>query len=83
MNEQKSKTQINMTTMKNYRVMSCKVYQIGYRSSRMDWLMNVFQNIETLPVLLENYLWSREQKWYRVNTTFLLTTRKTGIAISV
>ena len=31
----------------------------------MDWLMKVFQNIETLPVLLINYLWSREQKWYR------------------
>ena len=30
-----------------------------------------------------NYLWSREQKWYRVNTTFSLSSRKTEIAISV
>ena len=34
-NPVKSKTQIKMTT-KNYRVMSCKVCQIGYRSSSMD-----------------------------------------------
>ena len=32
--------------------------------------MNVFLNTETLPVLLMNYRQSREQKWYRVNTTF-------------
>ena len=38
-------------------------------------------NIEILPVLLMNYLWSREQKWYRVNTVFLFTSRKTGIAV--
>ena len=50
--------------------------QNGYRSSSMDWLMKVFQKIEMLPVLLKNYLWSREQKWYRVNITFLLTSRK-------
>ena len=43
-----------------------------------DWLqefkhglwMKVFQNIETLPVLLMNYLWSREQKWCRVSIGF-------------
>ena len=49
----------------------------------MDWLMKVFHNIDTLPVLLMNYFWSREQKWYRVNTTFLLVSQKTTIAISV
>ena len=49
----------------------------------MYWLMNVFQNIETLPVLLLNYFWSREQKWYRVNTIFLFISRKSGIATSV
>ena len=71
-------------TTKNYRVMSCKACQIGYRSSSMDWLMKVFQNTEIFPVLLMNYFWSREQKWYRVNTAFfLLTFRKTGIPISV
>ena len=53
------------------------------QSSSMDLLVHVFQNIEMLPVLLVNYLWSREQKWYRGNTTSLLISRKTGIAISV
>ena len=56
-----------------------------------DWLqefkhglvMKVFQHTEILPVLLMNYLFCREQKWYRINTTFLLTSRKTRIAISV
>ena len=67
--QQKTKTQIKMTT-KNSRVMSCKVCQIGYRSSSMDWLMKVFQNIDTLPVLLMNHLWSREQKWYPVTQHF-------------
>ena len=56
-------------TTRNYRVVSCKVCRIGHRSSSMNWLMKVLQNIEMLPVLLMNYLWSREQKWYRVNTT--------------
>ena len=71
------------TMTKNYREMSCKVCQMGNWSSSMDRLMKVFQNINTLPVLLMNYLWSREQKWYRVNRTFSLISRKTGIAISV
>ena len=53
---------MEMTT-KNCMMMSCKVCQIGHRSSSMDWLMKVFQNIETLPILPMNYLWSREQKW--------------------
>ena len=35
-----------------------------------------------LPVLLMNYLQSREQKWHRVSTAFLLTSRRTEIAIS-
>ena len=32
-------------------------------------------NIETLPVLLMNYQWSRKQKWYRarVSMVFILT----------
>ena len=82
MNQQISKIQIKMTT-RNYRVVSCKVCRIGYRSSSMDWLMKVFQNTEMLPVLLMTYLWSHEQKWHRVNTTSLLISRKTRIAISV
>ena len=34
--------------------------------------MSGFQNTETLPVLLRSHLQSREQKWYRVSTAFLL-----------
>ena len=52
--------------------MSCEVCQIGNRASSMDWLMKVFQNIDTLPVLLMNYLWGRKQKWYRVSTALRL-----------
>ena len=44
--------------------------------------MKVFHNTETLPLLLMNYLQSREQKWYRVSTAFLLTSRRTEIEIS-
>ena len=60
----------NYDDTKNYRVMSCKVCLIGFRSSSMVWQTKVFQNIETLLVLLMNYIWSREQKWYRLSTTF-------------
>ena len=35
--------------------------------------MKVFQNIETLPVLIMNYFWSREQKWYRVRVRIVST----------
>ena len=38
------------------------ICQNGYKSSRTIWLINVFQNTETLPVLVMNYLQSREQK---------------------
>ena len=53
--------------------------QIGYRSSGMDWQVKVSLNTETLPAPLMN-LRSRAQKWYRVSTVFLLTSRKTEIA---
>ena len=36
MNQQKFKTKIEMMTTKSYRVTSCKVCQIGYRSSSMS-----------------------------------------------
>ena len=38
---------------------------------------------ETYPGLLLNYFQSREQKWFRVSTVFLLTSRRTEIATSV
>ena len=47
----------------------------------MDRLMKAFQNTETLPVLVMNYFWSREQKWYRVGKEFVLTSRWTESSI--
>ena len=46
--------------------------------------MKVFQNIETLPVLIMNYFWGREQKWYRVRVRIVSppTFGKTRTAIS-
>ena len=41
--------------------------------------MIVSQNTETLPVLLKNYVQSREQKWYRASIVSLLTSRKTKL----
>ena len=40
-------------------------------------------NIETLPVLLMKYQWSREQKWNGalVSTAFIFTSRNTQIVI--
>ena len=35
-------------------------------------------DVETLPALLMNYQWSREQKWYRMVS--VVTSRKTEIA---
>ena len=63
------------------------ICRIGYRSSERIWLMKVFllshgetlrMDIETLPVLLMNYQWSREQKWNRapVSEAFILTSQK-------
>ena len=45
-------------------------------SRRISWI-RMFNHISTLPALLMNYQWSREQKWYgvRVSTAFLLTSR--------
>ena len=81
MNQQKSKIQLKMAT-RNCIMTSCKVCQIGYRSSGMDWQMKVFQNTETIPVFLTNYLQSREQKWYRGSIASSLTSRRTENAKS-
>ena len=75
--------QVKMTTTRKCEETCRMICQSGWRSSGTVWEMSVFQNIETLPVLLMTYVWSREPKWYRVNTTFLLTSRKIGITKSV
>ena len=60
--------------------------QIGRRSPEKIWLIKMFLKsygetlrlrIKTLPVLLLNYQWGREQKWNRarVSTAFTLTSR--------
>ena len=43
--------------------------------------MKVFQNFENLPVLLMNYLWSREQKWYRTFFTHFRKDRNCDICL--
>ena len=68
-------------TTKNYKVKYCVIYRIGHRSSEIIWFMKVFQqshgetrrmNIETLPVLLMKYQWSREQQWNRARVCTVL-----------
>ena len=54
----------------------CLICQNGYNNLQRILWMKVFQNTETLPVLLMNYLQSREQKWYRISTAFLLTSQR-------
>ena len=60
---------------------------IGYRNSRIIWLMNVLQKsfgetrcrgVQTLPVRLVNLQWSREhaRNWVRVSTVLKLASRK-------
>ena len=83
MDQQKSKTSKSNMTIEELQSDELQGVPDWPQSSNMDWMMKVFQNIEMLPVLLVNYLLSREQKWYRGNTTSLLISRKTGIAISV
>ena len=39
--------------------------------------MKVFQNTETLPVLVMNYLQGLEEKWYRASTSILFTSLRT------
>ena len=91
--QQKLKTQIKVKTTKNFQVNHCVICWIGYRNSERIWLMKVFlqshgetrrMNIETLPVLLMDSQWSREQKWNlaRVSTAFILTFRRTEIQTS-
>ena len=90
---QKPKTKIKMQDAKKYKAIYCMTCRIGCRSSKRIWSMNVILqsqwetlslDIETLPVLLMNYQWSREQKWNRVGVIIMSarTFRRTQIAIS-
>ena len=62
MDQQKPKTKIKVKTTRKHQETRRMICQSGWKRSRTIWLMNVFQNTETLPVLLMNYLQSREQK---------------------
>ena len=75
------KHKIKMKTTKNYEVNYCKMCRDGYRISKRNRWIRMFNQINTLPALLMNYQWSREQKWYwvRVSTVSFLTSRKTEI----
>ena len=72
-----------MKTTKNYEVNYCKMCRNGYRISQSIWWIRMFNRINTLPALLVNYQWSRDQKWYpvQVSTVSVLTSHKTEIVI--
>ena len=63
-NQQNTKFQKKMTT-RIFRVVSCKVCQIGYSCSRMIWLLKASQDIDMLPVLLMNY----QSPWWRMRVS--------------
>ena len=76
--QQKTKTKIKMKDTKKYRAIYCMTCRSGCRNSERIWSMKVLQQslgetlrlrIETLPVLLMNYQWSRERKWNRVRAS--------------
>ena len=78
---------------KKYNAICCMSCRTGFRISERTWSIKIVLQshgdtlrlrIETLPVLLMNYQWSREQKWnrIRVNMVSTRTFRRTQIAIS-
>ena len=87
------KQKIKMKDAKRHRAIYCMTCRTGCRSSEKIRSMKVVLwshgetlrlRIETLPVLLMNYEWSREQKWNRgrASTAFILTSRNTQIVKS-
>ena len=78
MNPQIPKTKIKVVNQKKYKEIFRMSCLIGYRNSERIWSMKVVLQshgetlrlrIETLPVLLMSYQWSREQKWNRVRVS--------------
>ena len=77
-NPQKPKTKLKMKDAKKYKAIYCMTCWTGCRNSEKFRSMKaVLQShgetlrpsFETLPVLLMNYQWSREQKYYWVRVT--------------
>ena len=79
-----TENQKKMKITKHYEVNFCKMCPNGQRISKRIWWIRMFNRINTLPVLLMNCQWSREQKWYRarVSTVSIPTFRKTEIVTS-
>ena len=77
----KQKTQIQMTP-KEYEETRCVICQNGQKSSKRILWVIVSQKTETLPVLLINYLQSRELKWYRASIVSSSASRRTKVATS-
>ena len=87
-----AETKIKMKDAKKHKAIYCMTCRTGWRISEKIWSMKVVlqrhgetlrPRLKTLPVLLMNYQWSREQKWnwVRVSTAFTVTFRRTQIAI--
>ena len=92
-NPQKPKTKMKIKDATKHRAIYYMTCRIGCRSSKRIWSMNVILqshgetlslDIKTLPVLLTNCQWSREQKWNRARLSVVPTRtfRRTQIANS-
>ena len=90
-NQQKPKIR-NKKDAKKYKAIYYTNCRIGCWCSERIWSMNVVSqshgeiqslDIETLPILLMNYQWSREHKWAQVRVRIVSTRtfRRTQIAI--
>ena len=88
-NQQKPK---KMKDAKKYKAIYCMNWVIGYRSSEKIWSMKVVLQshgetlrlrIKTLPVLLMNSQWSREQKWNRTRARIVSTSTFGGTQIAI
>ena len=89
--QQKPKTQIIMKDAKKYKAISCMTCRTGCRSSeKIGWWKKSFRATEKPCGKGSRYFqffsWITNgfasKKWYRVSTAFLLTSRRTEIAIS-
>ena len=77
------KTPTKVTTTRPYGETCCMICKTGSKNLQRIWWMRVFQLLGTHPrVLLVNQLQSREEKWYRASTVFILTSQRTEIATS-
>ena len=83
-NPTKDQNPTKMWTMNRYGATShFPKYVDGCKNSKRILWMKSLLRVEThTRVLLMNPLWSRRDEWYRANTVFMLTSRKTEITRS-